>query len=230
LIVKKHSNERVMVFSETLDSINKLKSKLESEQVASIVIDSTISSAHRQKILSGWGKDFYVLLSVHTLEIGYDVPEVGVEIILATTSNMNQVIQRIGRIVRKYEGKKKALIYVVYVSDTKDDNTLEIVKKAAEMGERRPATPNGDPEENLRSKRAYNILELNSYEPVIVVEEEGSDHNQKLFQVRSSKDKDRFYQVNKEMKTCSCPDFKFKTLKCKHIIATEIQSYSKSMM
>jgi superfamily II DNA or RNA helicase len=217
-----------MVFSETLDSINKLKSKLESEQVASIVIDSTISSAHRQKILSEWGKDFYILLSVHTLEIGYDVPEVGVEIILATTSNMNQVIQRIGRIVRKYEGKKKALIYVVYVSDTKDDNTLEIVKKAAEMGERRPAAPNGDPEENLRSKRAYNILELNSYEPVII--EEDSDHNQKLFQVRSSKDKDRFYQVNKEMKTCSCPDFKFKTLKCKHIIATEIQSYSKSMM
>ena len=230
LIVKKHSNERVMVFSETLDSINKLKSKLESEQVASIVIDSTISSAHRQKILSGWGKDFYILLSVHTLEIGYDVPEVGVEIILATTSNMNQVIQRIGRIVRKYEGKKNALIYVIYVSDTKDGNTLEIVKKAAEMGERRPATTNGDPEENLRIKRAYNILELNSYEPVIIVEEEGSDHNQKLFQVRSSEDKDRFYQVNKEMKTCSCPDFKFKTLKCKHIIATEIQSYSKSMM
>jgi hypothetical protein len=98
------------------------------------------------------------------------------------------------------------------------------------MGERRPATTNGDPEEYLRIKRAYNILELNSYEPVIIVEEEDSDHNQKLFQVRSSEDKDRFYQVNKEMKTCSCPDFKFKTLKCKHIIATEIQSYSKSMM
>lgn len=128
LIVKKHPNQRIMVFSETLDSINKLKLKLELEQVASTVIDSTISSTDRYKILSGWGKDFYILLSVHTLEIGYDVPEVGIEIILATTSNMNQVIQRIGRIVRKYEGKKNALIYVVYVSDTKDDNILEIVK------------------------------------------------------------------------------------------------------
>jgi superfamily II DNA or RNA helicase len=77
------------------------------EQVASIVIDSTISSAHRQKILSGWGKDFYILLSVHTLEIGYDVPEVGVEIILATTSNMNQVIQRIGRIVRNTKERRR---------------------------------------------------------------------------------------------------------------------------
>ena len=86
---------------------------------------STINSVDRQKLLSRWGKDFYVLLSVHTLEIGYDVPEVGVEIILATTSNMNQVIQRIGRIVRKYEGKKKAIIYVIYVSETKDDNHFE---------------------------------------------------------------------------------------------------------
>ena len=162
-----------MVFSELLPAkFNKLKSKLESEQVASIVIDSTISSAHRQKILSGWGKDFYILLSVHTLEIGYDVPEVGVEIVLATTSNMNQVIQRIGRIVRKYEGKKNALIYVIYVSDTKDGNTLEIVKESAEMGEE-ARNNKWDLEENLRIKRAYNILELNSYEPVIIVEEEG---------------------------------------------------------
>ena len=46
----------------------------------------------------------------NTLEIGYDVPEVGIEIILATTSNMNQVIQRIGRVVRVYQGKRRALI------------------------------------------------------------------------------------------------------------------------
>lgn len=89
------------------------------------------------------------------------------------------------------------------------------------MGERRSTTINGDAEEALRIKRAYYMLELNSSEPIIV-EEEDSNHNQKLFLVRSSKEKDKFYQVNKEMKTCSCPDYKFKTLKCKHIIATEI--------
>ena len=66
------------------------------------------------------------------MEIGYDVPQVGIEVILATTSNMNQAIQRIGRVIRKYEGKDSALIYVVYVSDTKDDNILEGVRKAIE--------------------------------------------------------------------------------------------------
>jgi hypothetical protein len=33
---------------------------------------------------------------------------------------------------RKYERKDSALIYVVYVSDTKDDNILEVVRKAIE--------------------------------------------------------------------------------------------------
>jgi len=47
------------------------------------------NNSKRQKILSEWGKEFFPLLSVHTLEIGYDVPEVRVAIILATSSNMN---------------------------------------------------------------------------------------------------------------------------------------------
>jgi superfamily II DNA or RNA helicase len=217
LILSKHSNQRIMVFSETLESINKLKSKLKSEHVSSTVIDSRINSLDRQKILSGWGKDFYVLLSVHTLEIGYDVPEVGVEIILATTSNINQVIQRIGRIVRKYEGKKRALIYVVYACETKDDLILEIVRRAVEMDETTPVT-NREPQD-LRIKRAYDILELNSYEPTII---QDSNYNQRLFHVRSGKEKDKFYEVNTELKTCSCPDFEFKALRCKHIIAAEI--------
>jgi superfamily II DNA or RNA helicase len=132
LIAKKHPNQRVMVFSETLDSINMLKSTLQAEGIRSMLIDSTTNSMDRQKMLSSWGKDFHALLSVHTLEIGYDVP--GIEIILATTSNLNQVIQRIGRIARIYQRKRRALIYVVYISETKDDGILQIFRKAIEFG------------------------------------------------------------------------------------------------
>ena len=67
---------------------------------------------------------------MHTLEIGYDVPQVRIEIILATTSNINQIVQRIGRVLRKYEGKNIALIYVIYVPDTKNDHVIRVVNKA----------------------------------------------------------------------------------------------------
>jgi superfamily II DNA or RNA helicase len=130
LIKTKHPNQKVMVFSETLESIRKLKQQLKSIGIDSMLIDSRMPSLSRQKILSKWGKRFYPLLSVHTLEIGFDVPEVGIEIILASTSNMNQIVQRVGRVLRKVEGKETALVYVIYVSGSRDDNVLKCVKSA----------------------------------------------------------------------------------------------------
>jgi superfamily II DNA or RNA helicase len=132
LIGKKYPNEKVMVFSETLESVRMLKQLLKARGIDSALIDRKTPSFRRQKLLSEWGKRFHALLSVHTLEIGYDVPEARVEIILATTSNMNQIVQRIGRVIRKVEGKESAAVYLIYVSDTKDDNILEVVRKAIE--------------------------------------------------------------------------------------------------
>jgi len=138
LIAEKHPGQKVMVFSETLESVKNLKHLLKSKGIESALIESRTPSLRRQKILSEWGKRFHVLLSVHTLEIGYDVPEARIEIILATTSNMNQIVQRIGRVLRIVEGKDSALVYMVYLSDTKDDNILSVVKGAIEASGRNP--------------------------------------------------------------------------------------------
>jgi superfamily II DNA or RNA helicase len=136
-LVRYHPNERIMIFSETIDSIKQLKDMLEDGGIPAQTIHNGIKPRERQKILESWGKDYFPLLSVHTLEIGYDVPQVGIAIIIASTSNINQVAQRIGRVVRKVEGKDQALVYVVYVSGTKDDNVLKVVKAAIEKeGER----------------------------------------------------------------------------------------------
>jgi len=51
-------------------------------------------------------------------EIGYDVPEIRVAMILATSYNMHQIAQRIGRTLRKTAGKDTALIYTIYLSHT----------------------------------------------------------------------------------------------------------------
>jgi superfamily II DNA or RNA helicase len=268
LITKKFPNEKIMVFSETIDSISKLRDMLELEGTKAMIIDSNINSRKRQSILNQWGKEFYPLLSVHTLEIGFDIPQVRIEVILATTSNMNQVIQRIGRVIRKQEGKDLALIYVIYVSDTKDDKIHDIVKKAIttetkSLQEYEKEKDEKEDEENRNKKieiqkdilnnnngnlkklkeverkrleKAYNIIESTLYEPMIVElkEEEQQDSDQgeenqnhreirKLFRVKSSiKEKIKYYDVDIEKKTCTCPDFKFKLNKCKHIVATEL--------
>src|SRR5215217_109314 len=145
LIATKHPSERIMVFSETIESIKKLKNILEKEKrMKSMIIESKLKSKDRQDILSKWGTDFYPLLSVHTLEIGYDVPQVRIAIILASTSNMNQAAQRIGRILRKAEGKNTALIYTIYLSGTYDYNHLGMVKQATQIDGKRKEVNNNN--------------------------------------------------------------------------------------
>jgi hypothetical protein len=72
-----------------------------------------------------------------------------------------------------------------------------------------------------RIDRAYRIVELNEKEPMIV---KTDAKEQRLFEVRSFNDRDKFYRVDADIKMCTCPDFNFRFLKCKHIIATEFAS------
>jgi len=71
-----------------------------------------------------------------------------------------------------------------------------------------------------RIDRAYRLVELNERESVIL-ETDPKDH---LFEVRSAKEKTKFYRVDADIKTCTCPDFNYRFLKCKHIIAAEFAS------
>ena len=271
IISKKFPVEKIMVFSETIESIEKLRDLLEIQGTKSKIIDAKIKTSERQKILDMWGCDFNVLLSLHTLEIGYDVPQVRIEIILATTSNINQVIQRIGRVLRKHEGKDIALIYVIYVSDTKDDNVVELVRKAiknnsdmenqqeCEGEDRRGRFSKKTARKNAgtsdiksnektgkdriiekqwhdkRVEKAYGIIESSLQGSLIVeqkkeVKENDESNNSihdkkrktKIYMVKSKKDKDKPYEVDIENKTCTCADFVFRHVKCKHIIATEL--------
>ena len=176
---------------------------------------------------------------------------------------MNQVVQRIGRVIRKHEGKDLALIYVIYISDTKDDDILQVIKKAItttttkeeiaadsiEKGKRdsliNNKTKSTKPAEKRRLEKAYKIIESSLIEPMIIEikdyvdanitsssEESNNNNNQniiennnrkKLFRVRSSlNEKNKYYDVDIENKTCTCPDFNFRQNKCKHIVATEL--------
>jgi superfamily II DNA or RNA helicase len=129
-IIKKHSDEKIMIFSETIDSINKLKNILEKKDISSEIIHSKVKINDRKLILERWGIDFFPLLSVHTLEIGYDIPHVKLAIILSNSSNINQIVQRIGRVIRKTDTKDKALIYIIYAKETKDNKIVRMIDKA----------------------------------------------------------------------------------------------------
>jgi len=116
-LVKGCSEDRVIVFSESIDSIEELKNYLVENGVTAETYHSGKPEKVRDAIFAGWGKEFKVLLAVRALDEGVDVPEVATGIIIASGKSTRQLVQRQGRLMRPVEGKT-AKLYVIYAEST----------------------------------------------------------------------------------------------------------------
>lgn len=65
--------------------------------------------------------DIRILIACKAIDEGVDIPDTAVGIILSGTSVQRQRIQRLGRIIRKKEGKEQALLYYLHVTDSSED-------------------------------------------------------------------------------------------------------------
>lgn len=62
-----------------------------------------------------------ILIACKALDEGMDIPEVAVGIILSGTSAQRQRIQRLGRIIRRKEGKEGAALYYLHMAESSED-------------------------------------------------------------------------------------------------------------
>ncbi len=126
-ILTQHKGERVLLFSESVQAIEEIREFLAEQGLHSETFHSQIEPWRRMEILQEWGRSFNVLLSVRALEEGLDVEEVGVAILITSGKSKRQFIQRIGRIIRRVEGKV-AQFYVVYCPDTVEETYLTTIQ------------------------------------------------------------------------------------------------------
>ena len=116
-IVKSVEDDRILVFSESIESVETLKQYLLENGVSAETYHSQKPERVRDMIFANWGKAFRVLLAVRALDEGVDVPEVKMGIIIASGKETRQLVQRLGRLIRPVQGKK-ARLYVVYAEGT----------------------------------------------------------------------------------------------------------------
>jgi len=73
--------------------------------------------SEREYILKKFGDGEYkVLVAMKCLDEGVDVPAARAAIFMSSSGNPREYIQRIGRVIRRFPGKKKALIYDMVVA------------------------------------------------------------------------------------------------------------------
>lgn len=66
--------------------------------------------------------EIYILIACKAIDEGVDIPDVSVGIVLSGTASKRQRVQRLGRIIRKKEGKDRAFLYYLHIEDTSEDS------------------------------------------------------------------------------------------------------------
>lgn len=108
-ILKKHSGERMIIFTEHNSLVH-----LISREFLIPAITHTTSKEERAEILDNFRSGKYTtIVTSKVLEEGIDVPEASVGVILSGSGSKREYKQRLGRILRKQEGKRAVLYEIV---------------------------------------------------------------------------------------------------------------------
>src|SRR5450759_1012302 len=124
-ILKKHKESRLFIFTEH----NKLVHIISKEFLIPAITYRT-ATKERGEILDRFRSGVYrAVVTSKVLDEGIDVPEADVGVILSGTGSGRAFIQRLGRILRKKEGKE-AVLYEIVSADTSEINTAKRRNKA----------------------------------------------------------------------------------------------------
>ncbi len=111
-----HSRDRVLVFTNDNDTVYKISRQF---LIPAITHQTKIKERHEilEKFNAG---DYPFLVTSKVLNEGVDVPAANVAIILSGSGSVREHVQRLGRILRRAEGKH-AILYELVAEDTAEE-------------------------------------------------------------------------------------------------------------
>jgi superfamily II DNA or RNA helicase len=125
IIKSMHNSEKLdhlLIFFEDSEQLSNAQRSLMELNVTFNIINSLTSESDRSLYIERLRKgEISCLLSMRVMDEGIDIPSATRELIMASSSNQRQYIQRAGRILRKDEGKTKAEIYDIITYAEQND-------------------------------------------------------------------------------------------------------------
>lgn len=132
-IKRKGTLDHLLIYCDASDQLDIVQKIINKHGIINHKFTQKESNKERRKILSNFDTGIYkCLVAIKCLDEGVNVPSTKTAIILASTTNPREYIQRRGRVLRKVEGqKKKAVIYdfTVLPLDKTDDKEVPLIEK-----------------------------------------------------------------------------------------------------
>ena len=116
-------------YSRQLEAVTRILGKELGYRVNTYTTDTPLSA--REKLRQQFERgELQGLVAIRCLDEGVDIPAIKTAVILASSSNPRQFIQRRGRILRPHPGKKKATLFdMIVMPPDLERETWEIEKK-----------------------------------------------------------------------------------------------------
>ena len=119
-LLTKHRGERTLIFTADNATVYRI-----ARQFLVPAITHQTKTKERRAILQRFhAGEYTVLVTSQVLNEGVDVPAAGLGIVLSGTGSVREHVQRLGRLLRKYEGKH-AVLYEVVARGTAEEFTSD---------------------------------------------------------------------------------------------------------
>ncbi|MEL6248437.1 MAG: DEAD/DEAH box helicase family protein [Cyanobacteria bacterium J06648_16] len=117
-LLAQHYPERTIIFTNDNATVYKISQDF---LIPAITHQTPVKERHQvlQNFRSG---EYKTIVVSHVLNEGVDVPEARVAILLSGTGSTREYIQRLGRVLRKGDGNKMAILYEVIAEETTEEN------------------------------------------------------------------------------------------------------------
>jgi RNA polymerase primary sigma factor len=118
-------SQGTILFTQTIDSARTAAKKVDSMGISAIAIDSELKAPERKEVLEAYQRKKYKLIAApKILDEGIDVPDSDLAIVSAASRSKRQMIQRMGRVLRKKNDNRMARVVIIYVKNTSEDPAL----------------------------------------------------------------------------------------------------------
>ncbi|MBT9311838.1 DEAD/DEAH box helicase family protein [Leptothoe kymatousa] len=125
-LLAQHYPERTIIFTND----NATVYKISQDFLIPAITHQTPVKERRQILQNFRNGDYTAVVVSHVLNEGVDVPEARVAVLLSGSGSTREYIQRLGRVLRKGDGNKLALLYEVIAEETTEENIARRRKKS----------------------------------------------------------------------------------------------------
>ena len=117
-----HKAERSILFAQTKEAAARAVAGMTERGIKGAVLTSSMDMSERKEVFAAFEDGQHELVAApRLLDEGVDVPAADLAIVLASSRSRRQMIQRMGRVVRKKQDNRLARLAILYVMGSSED-------------------------------------------------------------------------------------------------------------